>query len=274
MLDIALEVVRPAVRFLSPALVERITAEARGLLAAPGIRVENETVTALLVAAGAERDAGGRVRLGDALVERALSTAPRTFRLYDRDGAACAEPGSGRTHFTPGSSAVHVLDSDSGAMRLPVTADYVRYARLVDRLEVIDCQSTAFIPSDVPAAVSDCWRLYLSLLHSRKPVVTGAFSAEGLAPMVRLLTAVRGDAAALAERPLAVFSCCPLSPLRWSQATSQNLLDCARLGIPVEIVPPDAPTACVGGEAVVRQTDAPRCAGTKIRPCAFTCGIP
>jgi trimethylamine--corrinoid protein Co-methyltransferase len=34
-----------------------------------------------------------------------------------------------------------------------------------------------------------------------------------------------------------MFSCCPTSPLKWGEAACQNLVDCARAGIPVEIVP-------------------------------------
>jgi trimethylamine--corrinoid protein Co-methyltransferase len=47
---------------------------------------------------------------------------------------------------------------------------------------------------------------------------------------------VRGSEAALREKPLTVFSVCPTAPLKWSEVTSQNLLDCARCGIPVEYI--------------------------------------
>jgi trimethylamine--corrinoid protein Co-methyltransferase len=47
---------------------------------------------------------------------------------------------------------------------------------------------------------------------------------------------VRGTEAALAARPLAVFSCCPTAPIKWSDVTSQNVIDCARHAIPVEFV--------------------------------------
>ena len=35
-----------------------------------------------------------------------------------------------------------------------------------------------------------------------------------------------------AEKPLTVFSCCPTSPLKWSDVTSQNLVDCAAVWYP------------------------------------------
>jgi trimethylamine--corrinoid protein Co-methyltransferase len=118
-----------------------------------------------------------------------------------------------------------------------VTRDYIRYARLVDQLDAIDYQSTAFIPGDVSEQVADSYRLYLSLVYGVGPVVTGAFGLEGLRVMVDLLAAVRGGEAALAGAPLAVFSCCPTAPLRWSQEAATGTVECARRRIPVEIIP-------------------------------------
>jgi trimethylamine--corrinoid protein Co-methyltransferase len=48
--------------------------------------------------------------------------------------------------------------------------------------------------------------------------------------------AVRGNETKLKENPLTVFSCCPTSPLKWSDVTSQNVLDCAKYSIPVEFI--------------------------------------
>jgi len=47
---------------------------------------------------------------------------------------------------------------------------------------------------------------------------------------------VRGSAEALAARPLAILSCCPTAPIKWSDVTSQNVIDCARSSIPVEFI--------------------------------------
>ena len=51
-----------------------------------------------------------------------------------------------------------------------------------------------------------------------------------------LQLAVRGSKEELAAKPLTIFSCCPTSPLKWSDVTSQNLVDCSRYSIPVEFV--------------------------------------
>jgi trimethylamine---corrinoid protein Co-methyltransferase len=232
----SVETIRPTMRLLSDELAERIIGEARDLLADVGLEVAHDEVTELLLAHGAERAADGRIRIGGEMCDRAVESAPSSFKLYDRDGDECADLGGDRVHFVPGSAAINVLDGESGEIRPPVTADYVAYARLVDQLDAIDYQSTAFIPSDVHELISDSYRLYLSLIYGPKPVVTGAFTIEAMEVFEKLLLAVRGDEAALAEKPLAVFSCCPTAPLKWSDVTSKNVIDCARLSIPVEYI--------------------------------------
>jgi len=92
------------------------------------------------------------------------------------------------------------------------------------------------IPDDVPEKISDSYRLYLSLLYGAKPVVTGTFTIEAFGIMRDLQLAVRGSEQELAAKPLTVFSCCPTSPLKWSDVTSQNVVDCAKSSIPVEFI--------------------------------------
>ncbi len=228
---------RPTLRLLEDALVEKILAEARSLLGSLGVEIHNEGVLALLAEHGVRVErARRRAFLNDTVIDEALRTAPRAIQLFDALGRQTHDLAGSNVYFTPGSAAIHILDNESGEIRKPATADYVRYVKVVSGLPHIASQSTAFIPADVPERISDSYRLYLSLLYGEKPVVTGAFTAEAFAVMRDLHLAVRGSVEALRARPLTIFSCCPTAPLKWSDATSQNVVDCARAGIPVEFV--------------------------------------
>jgi trimethylamine--corrinoid protein Co-methyltransferase len=99
-----------------------------------------------------------------------------------------------------------------------------------------DAQSTAVICNEVPKPISDLYRLYLVLLYSTKPIVTGAFAIPTLQVMLDMLAIFAGSREALAEKPQAVFDVCPSPPLIWSSFGSQNLLDLARAGVPAQIV--------------------------------------
>jgi trimethylamine--corrinoid protein Co-methyltransferase len=227
---------RPVLRFLTDDLADRIIDEARDLLCELGMKIHNTSALKLLRDHGAQVDlAAQHVRFTTDLIDKALDTAPAEFALYNAPGEQTHDLGGDRVHFTPGSSAIHYLDPDTGRMRRPTTADYVRYAKVVSGLPDIAAQSTAFIPGDVPGPVQDSYRLFLSLKYCAKPVVTGSFSIEGFAVMRDLLLAVRGSEEELRAKPLAVFSCAPTTPLQWSESTCQNLLDCAEAGVPIEI---------------------------------------
>jgi trimethylamine--corrinoid protein Co-methyltransferase len=228
---------RPKIRFLDDALISKIISEARDVLCKLGFEINNENVISILTGHGARIDKQKkRVFLNDAIVEKTLKTAPRSFKLYDVLGKQTHDFQPDNVYFTPGSTALNVLDYSTKQIRKPTTADYINYAKLVSRLEHIASQSTAFIPSDIPMEISDSYRLLLSLLYCEKPVVTGAFTIESFQTMKDMQLAVRGTEKRLMEKPLTIFSCCPTSPLKWSNITSQNLIDCAEYHIPVELV--------------------------------------
>jgi trimethylamine--corrinoid protein Co-methyltransferase len=228
---------RPTLRLLDQGLIERILAESRDLLRSLGVEIHNPAVLDLLAGHGARVDrAATRAWLTDAILDRALESAPSGFRLFDVRGEETHHFCGTNIHFTPGSAAINILDGETWRIRKPVTADYIRYVKVVSGLPHIASQSTAFIPADVPSRISDSYRLFLSLLYGEKSVVTGAFTIEAFEIMKDLQLAVRGSAEALREKPLAVFSCCPTAPIKWSDVTSQNVVDCARWGIPVEFV--------------------------------------
>jgi trimethylamine--corrinoid protein Co-methyltransferase len=230
-------VLRPRLDLLSPALLDRILDEAFSILEKTGVFFENPEARTLFREAGQEADdQTQRVRLGRRLVERCLATAPSAFDLYDRAGEKSWRVGGDEVHFDPGSSGTRILDHRTRKERKPVTSDLVSIARLTDALAHLHFQSTSLVSSDVPGEIADDYRLYLALIFGSKPVVTGTFRVAGFEPMRAMMAAVRGGTESLRAKPLAVFDACPSPPLRWSHLTSQSLIDCARAGIPSELI--------------------------------------
>lgn len=228
---------RPLLKFLSDSLVEQIITEARDILCQLGVTIYNPPVVDLLASHGAKVDVDRiQVIFNQEIIDKALKTSPSAFKLFDIYGNEAVDLSGNTTNFTPGSAALNILDNDSGTMRKPTTTDYVNYVKLVEQTNNIASQSTCMIPSDVPENVSDSYRLYLSLMFGTKPVVTGTFTIDAFEVMKNMQLAIRGDEASLAERPLTIFSCCPTSPLKWSDITSQNVIDCGRYGIPIEFI--------------------------------------
>ena len=228
---------RPQLRLLSDELIERIIGEARDILGHLGTKVQNPRVLKLLGEYGVRVDLEkSHAWFPAPVLDRALASVPHSFKLYDVLGAETHDFSGTKVHFTPGSAALHILDHQTQRIRKPDTADYVRYVQLLTGLGHIAAQSTAFIPADVVDRVSDSYRLFLSLLYGEKPVVTGTFTIESFRVMRDMQLAVRGSEQELRAKPLTIFSCCPTSPLKWSEITSQNVVDCAAAGIPVEFI--------------------------------------
>lgn len=228
---------RPTVKFLENKLIQQIVDEARIALCKLGFEIHNQDILSLLAERGARVDFKKQtVVFNDDLIDYSLEKAPRSFKLYNSAGNLSANFEGDNVHFTPGSAAINILEFESDKIRRPDTADYVRYVKLMTNLNYIATQSTALIPRDVHERISDSYRLYLSLMFCEKPVITGAFTIDSFEVMKNLQMAVRGSKEALAEKPLTVFSCCPTSPFKWSEVTSQNLVGCARYSIPVEFI--------------------------------------
>ncbi len=231
------ETVRPKLELLNKSLIEKIVHEAFILLEREGIFVENEEAQELFKAVGMKVDASThRVYLTPQLVQDALASTPSIIKLYDRTGEKEFTIGNDDVHFDPGSAAVTILDHKTQAQRKADTADVVNFVRVTDKMKNIDFQSTGLISQDVPEVIGDAYRMYIGLQNSSKPIVTGTFRVEGFKPMLDMLVAVRGSKEKLAEKPLAIFDACPSPPLKWSNLTTQSLIDSARAGIPSELI--------------------------------------
>ena len=216
--------------------VDSIHSASIEILEKAGVMVKNQAALELLKAAGCVVE-DNIVRMPQGLVEESLKTVPSSFELHSREGDTQNTVGGDDVIYNPGSAAIYFIDRETGEMRRAKAKDFKELVRLTDALEHIKAQSTAMVPADVPEGISDLYRLYVILRNSTKPIVTGAFTKEGLIDMKRMLEAVVGGPEELARAPRAIFDCCPSSPLMWSDVTCQNLIDCAEHGIPAEIIP-------------------------------------
>ncbi len=230
---------RPGLNVLSDDLIARILGEAKRLMAEKGMEIRGAELRERLLDHGLPSDASGKRILFPAdMVEQALADAPSTFTLFDRDGEPYTEIGGDNVHYTPGSSGLKILDHRSGETRLADSNDFIEYARLCDGLEHVAYPSTAFSTNkDIESQVSDAWRLYMLLVTSKKPMVSGAFTEHGVPRMARMMEMFRADRADLVARPMSIFTITATGNFRYGEDSCQNLLDCVEAGIPVEIVP-------------------------------------
>ena len=230
---------RPTLNILSPEMISAILVEAKKILAEIGLEIRGAGLRQRLLDHGLKPSPDGqRILFAPAVVESAIASAPKSFTLYDRDGRAHAELGGSNVHYVPGSSGLKIMDHRSGETRLANSTDFVEYARLCDGLEHIAYLATAFSTNDdIESRVSDAWRLYMVMVNSKKPVVSGAFSEHGVPRMVEMMQLFRSDRAELVAKPMSIFTVTATGNFRFGEDSCQNLIDCVEAGIPLEIVP-------------------------------------
>jgi trimethylamine--corrinoid protein Co-methyltransferase len=228
---------KPSFNVLPEELLPQVIEEAIQVLQSPGIKVGSPEAVELLYSSGAQVDESDRVvKLPEELIFRSLDEVPRDFYLYDAGGSQAVHYAGDEVHFDPGSSGVNILDSDTLEHRPSETDDLVDIIKISEMLDEYDAQSTAVICNDVPEEIGDFYRLYLVLILSNKPIVTGAFSTSTTHVMFELLRISAGSSQTAVEKPRAIFDVCPSPPLNWTDFGAQNLIDLARENIPAQIV--------------------------------------
>ena len=228
---------QPRIGLLTTDLIERVLDEAYQLLEKPGVKIQSKAARQLLGDAGARiDDASEVVHIPSRIIDTALKSIPRSFVLYDRHCNARINYKDDIVHFDPGSSGVHILDPETLSHKPSTTNDLVRLVKVAEMLPQYDAQSTAVVCNEVPKQIGDLYRLYIVLLYSKKPIITGAFAITTLQSMIDMLAMFSGGRQALAEKPRAIFDVCPSPPLIWSEFGAQNLIDLARAKIPAQII--------------------------------------
>jgi len=226
---------QPKLELLTLDLIARILDEAFQLMQKPGIKVQSSEARDLLFRAGSKTE-GDVVKIPEKIVRKALDTVPAEFQLYNRNGYPKVHYGGNSVHFDPGSSGVHILDPETLEHKSSYTADLMRVVKVAEMLPQYDAQSTAIVCNEVPKAIGDLYRLYIVLLFSQKPIVTGSFSLQTLGAMIDMLAIFTGGRQALTEKPQAVFDVCPSPPLIWSDFGAGNLIELARARVPAELI--------------------------------------
>ena len=85
---------------------------------------------------------------------------------------------------------VAILDPDTFEHKTTETQDLIKLIKVAEQIPVYDAQSTAVVCDDVPKDLQDLYRLYLVMLYSKKPIVTGAFTNNTVHHMINMLAIV------------------------------------------------------------------------------------
>lgn len=226
----------PVLRILSGAKLQRLHDAAIELLEDPGVQITSEEARHVLLDAGCSPVGDDVLRIPARLVEDALSSAPKTFTLYDRNGEERMFLGEGRAYFGTGVTSLNYEDPATGRVRPFTVEDFEELAKLTDALPNLDFIASPGVvrPSaNLPIELVNQHEFLAMVTNTTKPVMALIANAAALEDIFEMASVIAGSREALAERPFVVPYLNSVTPLQFNVETLDKLLLSADHGIPV-----------------------------------------
>jgi trimethylamine--corrinoid protein Co-methyltransferase len=242
--------------------IQKIHTTTLKVLAEVGVEVNFIEARELFRAAGADVDETSRiVKVQPKLVEKLIEAAPSLVRLCGRaeHGELDCEIGGNAVFMGTGGTALNVQDPGAEDSRRSGLSDVMNMARLVEALDNIHFYMLNVYPNEIPVEDVDVNRFGAALTWTRKHVMGGVYTLEGVRNVIKMAEFVGGSAQELRERPFISMVTCPISPFKLDKRYAELTMEAARSGIPV-VVPAEplcgatAPIT-LAGNLVVQNVD-------------------
>jgi len=227
----------PQFRKLADNQIERLHQASLVILERTGVRLFEPQAVELLKKKGGQVEDGNRVRIPSALIEWALSVAPKRAELCDRHGKPVLFLEGQRVFYGTGSDCPNVIDLHTGEHRPGRLQDIIEATIVCDALPNIDFLMSFCIPHDLAAETYDRHQMRAMLSNSIKPILFVTLEFAGCVDAVRMAEAVAGGAEALRRNPLCACYINVSSALRHNQDALQKLLFMAEKGLPTTYTP-------------------------------------
>ncbi len=223
-------------RFLSPDQVTRLHRATREVMDEVGVQVTHRPALELMEGHGCRVDFDkGVVRTPSPVLDRCLSTAPGSFILPARDPAWDVHLDRERVYTIGGSSALFVLGLEDGARRPATLQDLADLTRLQDALPNLHVMHGIVNPQDIPQEGFDRILFSTVMKNTRRGYYSQALGAQGVRDQVEMASLLAGSTEAFRARPFFTIVLCLVSPLVHPRIRTEELMECAALGVPVYI---------------------------------------
>ena len=262
------------------------------ILSDPGLLSFNEKAADILHSSGAEveRVSNGdvpcwTVRIPEALVARALSSAPKTVTLGARnpENALVMHGNEPRVYLVSGSEtniwldveiATYVKKGDTSAEasvaefhpRRGTVMDLCQSAHVCEHLETLDgyIRTVNIQDKDITPLNKDVNKYFASLNNTTKHVMSGLTDLKQLDNVINMARIIVGGEQQLRENPIISFiTCLVKSPLQFVQDTTDAFLAICDKGLPVVVssAPQAGTTAPMKEDGIMAQINAEVLAG-------------
>jgi trimethylamine--corrinoid protein Co-methyltransferase len=245
-----------ALRFLTREELDQINEATLEVLEQVGMRSDSDNILKVFYDAGANVDfKSRRVRIPQYLVKEALRKTPRQYVLCGRNPKYDILLDNGRIYFGMGGTPVpFIRDVETGEFRRPFKRDMANSTRLGDALPNMSFLMSIAGAFDVPYEAEYVHEFDALFNNTEKPILYSAPSSEETKIVASMASAIVGGPEELRKRPIFSVYCETTSPLMFS-ASNDNMIECAKAGIPVTLGPgpmmgASAPVTLAGSSVV------------------------
>jgi len=222
-------------KVLSEKDIQMVTETSIEILKDPGFKIQHEEALNLFDQAGAEVDFNKQmVHIPEFLVEKALSSAPRSITVCGREPLHDLKSYNG-VHFSGGHGATFIRDIETGERRPAVKKDLENNVLIHDALENSHIIFPEIYPQDVPEKSLDRHISQALLNNTVKPVIATAYDGAGARDLINMGIAIAGSREALQKRPMFTCSFGMISPFVYEPARIDALMEMARFNLPFQI---------------------------------------
>jgi trimethylamine--corrinoid protein Co-methyltransferase len=230
--------VRTVFEVLNTDEIERIHKASMQVLETVGIKVDYPFARTLFQQAGALVDEETQtVCIPERLVQKAITTAPKQFKLYGSDASLEMEIGGEAVQFAALGTPTAVRDLNTGEHRASTMADLLNHIKLIDGCEHIHCSQMDVWPNDLPMTSIHTEAISAWAHNSRKSFGLGCYGYMPTLDMMRMMAIAVGGKQELRQRPRFFGICSTVSPLQMTQVQVEGMLICADYGQPVTMAP-------------------------------------
>ena len=222
-------------RFVSEAGLDAIRRAVLEVLDEVGVRVTHRPALEVMEAHGCRVDFQKNVvRTPEHVLRKCLSTSPSRFTLHARDPRWDLRVDQQNVYTIGGSSALFVVGLD-GVRRPATLRDLADLTRLQDALENLHVMHGIVNPQDISQEGFDRILFSTVMANTSRSYYSQALGAQGVRDQVEMASLIAGSTAAFNERPFFTIVLCLVSPLMHPPIRTEELMECARLGVPLYI---------------------------------------
>ncbi len=222
----------PQFRVLSDRQIEKVYRATLECLNRTGVNVLNAEARGLLAGAGA-RVEGVRVRIPPHVIQDAVAANPRSFTLWERDGNHRIQVVPDRVYFGPGPTCTYFVDPETGERRKVRRGDPGLTARVCDGLDNIGYVMGLGLIDDVTHSLAPVYEFAEMIANTGKPVLPWAYCVENVSDIYQIALAVAGSEDAIRRRPFFALFSTFQAPLVHTDEDLANVLWAADHDVPI-----------------------------------------